>query len=153
MGDRTPDDRYRGKDEEVEQETVHREPLLSKVPEWVVVLGSGFLFTATLVSFTGAVAVTYVLITRDFTGVFAPVEQYAPRLLLVEIQLLFATVFQGAGVYFARRRTHWGTVLLSCLVGSLVFVTIPLTLPAFIMIGLGKYHFSLSTPLDSLRGE
>lgn len=153
MSDGNPDDRYRGRDEEVEQETVHREPLLSRVPEWVVVLGSGFLFTATLVSLTGALAVTYLLVTGDFTGLFAPVEQYAPRLFLVEFQLIFATVFQGAGVYFARRRTHWGTVLLSCLVGSLVFVTIPLTLPAFVLIGLGKYHFSLTTPLDSLRGE
>lgn len=150
-----PDDRYRGRatDAEVDQETVEREPVLSKVPEWVVVLGAGFLFTATLVSAAALLAVTYLLLTRDFSGIFAPIEQFSPRLLIVEIQLLFGTGFLAAGVYFARQRTHWGTVLLSCLVGSLVFITIPFTLPAFVLIAIGKYHFSLSTPLESIRGE
>lgn len=153
MSGEEPDDRYRGREEDVEPETVEREPLLSRVPEWVVVLGSGFLFTATLVSFVALLSVTYLLVTRDFTGFFAPVEQFAPRLVLVEIQLLFGTGFQAAGVYLALRRTHWGTVLLSCLIGSLVFITIPFTLPAFVLLALGKYHFSLSTPLDSLGEE
>lgn len=155
MSDEDSEDRYRGRatDAEVEAETVEKEPFLANVPEWVVVLGSGFLFTATVVSFVALLAVTYLLVTGNFTGLFAPVEQFAPRLLLVEIQLLFGTTFQAAGVYFALQRTHWGTVLLSCLIGSLVFITIPFTLPAFLLIAIGKYHFSLSTPLDSIRGE
>jgi len=153
MSDEASDDHYRGPEPEVEQEEVERETFLSKVPEWVPVLGAGFLFTATLVSFVALLIVTYLLITQNYVGPLAPVEQFAPRLLLVEIQLLFGTGFQAAGVYLARRRTHWGTVLLSCLIGSLVFITLPFTVPAFILLGLGKYHFSLSTPLDSVRGE
>jgi Na+/proline symporter len=120
------------------------EGILDKVPEWVVSLGAGFLLTATLITTILTGIVTYSLITGDYTGPFRPLRKYSSRLILVELQLLFVTLFQAVGTYFARRRSHWGTVLLSCIFGSLVFITIPFTLPAFVLLALGKRQFRMT---------
>lgn len=151
---RDPDDRYRGQySPQVEPETVEREGVLAKVPEWVVPLGAGFLFTATLVAGTVFVLLLYPLVTGDYGGVFEVARPYAPRLGFVVLQFALATLFLGAGTYFARRRTHWGTVLLTGIFGSLAFVTLPFTVPALVLLGLGRYHFALTTPVDRIRGE
>lgn len=149
-----PDDRYRGATSgEAEPETVAREGLLARVPEWVVPLGAGFLLTSTLVTAALAVLSAYLLLTGNYAGPLEPFAPYGSRMILVVLQSTFATVFQGAGTYFARQRTHWGTVMLAGIFGSLVFVTLPFTVPSLVLVGLGKYHFSLATPVDRIRGE
>lgn len=120
------------------------EGILDKVPEWVVSLGAGFLLTATLITVVLTGIVTYPLITGDYTGPFRSLRKYSSQLILVELQLLFATLFQAGGTYFAWHRSHWGTVLLSCIFGSLVFITLPFTLPAFVLLALGKRHFRMT---------
>lgn len=151
---RDPGERYRGTGSgEVEQETVAREGFLAGVPEWVVPLGAGFLLTATLLTATLFALSTYLLVTGDYAGPFEPFAPFRARMLLVVLQTLFATAFMGVGTYFARRRTHWGTVLLAGVFGSLVFITLPFTVPSMVLIGLGRYHFALSTPVERIRGE
>lgn len=155
MGERTdPDERYEGRERTaVESETVEREGLLARVPEWVVPLGAGFLLTSTLITAVLAVLSAYLLLTGDYTGVFEPFAEFRGRMLLVVLQTTFATLFQGAGTYFARKQTHWGTVMLAAIFGSLVFVTLPFTIPALVLVGVGRYHFSLATPVERIRGE
>ncbi len=155
MGEsRDPDERYRGRHtSRVEPEAVEREGFLAKVPEWVVPLGAGFLLTSTLVTAVMTALTGYLLVTGNYAGALEPFEQFRPRMILAFLQSLFATVFQGVGTYFARRRTHWGTALLAGIFGSLVFITLPFTVPALVLLGLGKYHFALSTPVDRIRGE
>lgn len=151
---RDPGERYRRADAaEIEQEVVANEGVLARVPEWVVPLGAGFLFTATLITATLFVLSTYLLVTGDYTGLFAPFEEFRARMFLVVLQTFFATAFMGVGTRFARQRTHWGTVLLAGIFGSLIFITIPFTLPSMVLIALGKYHFALTTPVDRIQGS
>lgn len=127
--------------------------ILDKVPEWVVPLGGGFLLAATLITVVMTIVMTYLILTANFTGPFSPLRRYASRLWAVELKLLLATGFQSVGTYFAWQRTHWGVVLITCLLGSFVVLTIPFLLPAFILLGLGKRHFSLNTPANLVQKE
>ncbi|MFB6113314.1 MAG: hypothetical protein ABEJ58_04330 [Halodesulfurarchaeum sp.] len=129
------------------------ERLLEWIPRWVVTLGSGFLFTATLVSLAATAFGLYLLFTRNFTGAFAAYRQFAPNLWIVEVHFVLATLFLGAGTYFARNRTRWGLVLLFSLLGSFLVITIPFTFPAFVLLALGKRHFTLNTPASMIEGS
>lgn len=116
------------------------------VPEWFVTLGSGFLFAGLLISLVSTGALAYLLITNRYTGPFAPLEPHASELIFVFIQFFAATVAQAVGIVLAYKRTRWGSVLLSCFIGSLGFITIPLMIPAFVLFMLGKHHFALGIP-------
>ena len=126
---------------------------LDRIPEWIVSLGAGFLLTSTLLTATGAASVGYLVMTGRYAGVFDPLRPYASQLVLVEVQLLLATVFQLGGLYFAKVRIRWGTVMAACFFGSLVIITLPFTIPALVLLGLGKQHFTLNTPAHLVQDD
>lgn len=120
------------------------EPLLARVPEWVVPLGAGFLLAATLVTLAAAGFVAYSLATgRTY--------DYARwQLVLALVQFGFVTALLGLGTRYARQRRRWLVAVLAALAGSLTGIAAPLTLPALACLGLGKYHFSLDTPAERM---
>lgn len=126
---------------------VRDEPLLSRVPGWVVPLGAGSLFTATLVTFAGFLFVAYGLATGTYFG-FQPYE-----LQLAAFQFVLATAAQAAGVYFALGRVRWTFVMVATVLGALAFITVPFSAIAFVCLGLGKYHFASFTPASLVGGE
>lgn len=126
---------------------VERQPLLARVPEWVVALGAGSLLASTLVTLGATAFVGYGFATGQFFG-------YQPyQIGLATMQFTGATIFQAFGVYFARKRVRWLLVMLAAILGSLTFIALPFTVVALVCIGLGKYHFAQSTPSEWLRSE
>ncbi|MFC4451267.1 hypothetical protein [Halorussus aquaticus] len=121
--------------------------LLARVPEWVVTLGSGSLFTATLITFVGTVFLWYSVTQRRFYGF----EPY--KVVLLAVQFTGVTLFQALGVRWGRRRIRWMWVMLSAIAGALTFVALPFSAIALVCVGLGKYHFTFDTPSSVIRGE
>lgn len=141
MGD---EEEAAGKGGSTSEQTVVDQPPLARVPEWVVALGAGALLASALVTFGLAVFAGYSLAAGRFYG-------YQPwQIGLATMQFGAATVFQAAGVYFARKRVRWMLVMLAAILGSLTFVALPFTLVALVCIGLGKYHFAQVTPAEWL---
>lgn len=116
------------------------------MPLTAATLGAGFLLTASIISTLSTLVLTYLLVFDGYEGVFSGLEKYAPQMLYVDAQFAFVTVFLWAATYFALNRIRWGTVMVACLFGSLLVITIPFTIPAFFLIGISKYHFTLRTP-------
>lgn len=136
-------------DTQNEMDTDHAmpdEPLLARVPEWVVPLGAGSLAASTLMTTAIAIFIAYSIMTGKHYGF----ELY--ELYLAEFQFILATLFQAVGVYFARQRIRWIWVMLASVLGSLAFVTIPFTVVAVVCLGIGKYHFSSYTPATFVKG-
>lgn len=130
-----------------ERHETAREPLLAGVPEWVVALGAGSLLASTLITLGAAAFAGYSITAGQFYG-------YQPwQLGLATFQFSAATVFQAAGVYFARKRIRWLLVMLAAILGSLTFIALPFTVVALVCIGLGKYHFAQVTPIERLRAD
>lgn len=127
-------------------ETVEDEPLLARVPEWVVHLGAGSLATSTLLTAAGAIFVGYAIATGQHFG-FQSFELY-----VAAFQFVLVTVAQAAGVYFARRQVRWTWVMLAAILGSLAVITLPFTVLALLCTALGKYHFASYTPADRISG-
>lgn len=120
--------------------------LLARVPEWVVSLGAGSLLTATLITLAGTVFLWSAVADGRWYG-------YQPyKIVLAGLQFTMVTVFQAVGVYFARKRIKWMWVMLAAVAGSLTFVALPFTAVALVCVGLGKYHFTLDTPVSLIRG-
>lgn len=121
------------------------EPLLARVPEWVVSLGAGALLTSTLLTLGAAVFAGYAITTGRYYG-------YEPyQLGLATFQFTAVTVFQAVGVYFARRRIRWMWAMLAAIGGALTFIALPFAAVALVCIGIGKYHFALDTPFELRR--
>lgn len=121
--------------------------LLARVPEWVVALGAGSLLTATLITLAGSLFLWYSVSQRRFYG-------YEPyKIVLASVQFTGVTLFQAVGVHWARNRIRWMWVMLAAIGGSLTFVALPFTAVALVCVGLGKYHFTLETPVSVIRGE
>ena len=123
------------------------EPLLARVPEWVIPLGAGFLFAATLVTLAALGFVAFSLLTGRTYG-FARWQ-----LVLALVQFGLVTLLLGLGTRYARQRRRWLIAMLSALAGTLTGIAAPLTVPALICLGFGKYHFSLETPADRIRPD
>lgn len=121
--------------------------LLARVPEWVVALGAGSLFTATLVTLVGMVFLWYSVFQRRFYGF----EPY--KVVLLAVQFTGVTVFQALGVRWGRHRIRWMWVMLSAIAGALTFVALPFSAIAVLCVGVGKYHFTMNTPSSVIRGE
>ena len=123
------------------------EPLLARVPEWVVPLGAGCLLTATLITLATLGFVVFSLLTGRTYG-------YARwQLVLALVQFGFVTLLLGLGTRYARQRRRWLVAMLAALAGTLTFIAAPLTVPALVCLGLGKYHFSLDTPADQVSPD
>jgi hypothetical protein len=122
------------------------DPLLARVPEWVVPLGAGSLAASTLITTAIAIFIAYSIATGQRYGF----ESY--ELYLAEVQFILVTLFQAVGVYFARQRIRWIWVMLAAILGSLAFVTIPFTAVAVVCLGIGKYHFASHTPTTFIKG-
>ncbi len=121
--------------------------LLARVPEWVVTLGAGSLFTATLITLVGSIFLWYSVSQRRFYG-------YEPyKVVLLAVQFTGVTLFQSVGVRWARSRIRWMWVMLAAIAGSLTFVALPFTAVTLLCVGLGKYHFTFDTPTSVIRGE
>ena len=120
------------------------EPLLARVPEWVVPLGAGFLLAATLVTLGAAGFVAFSL----WTGRTYDYARW--QLVLALLQFGFVTLLLAVGTRYARQRRRWLIAVLAALAGSLTGIAAPLTLPALACLGLGKYHFALETPADRM---
>lgn len=121
--------------------------LLARIPEWVVTLGAGALLTATLITLAGSAFIWYSVSQSQFYG-------YEPyKIVLAGVQFTAVTVFQAVGIYWARKHVRWLWVMLAAIAGSLTFVALPFAAVAIACIGLGKYHFTLETPVDVIRGE
>ncbi|WP_458189023.1 hypothetical protein [Haladaptatus sp. NG-WS-4] len=131
-------------DQHVPEEDTH---LLARVPGWVVALGAGSLMTATLITLVGTVFLWYSV----SQGLFYGYEPY--EIVLAGVQFTGVTAFQAIGVHWARQRVRWMWVMLAAIAGSLTFVALPFTAVALVCIGLGKYHFTLETPTNVIRGE
>lgn len=124
-----------------------REPLLARVPEWVVALGAGALLASTLITLGAAAFTGYSITAGRYYG-------YQPwQIGLATLQFGAATIFQAAGVYFARRRVRWMIVMLAAILGSLTFIALPFSFVALVCVGIGKYHFAQTTPAALLRGD
>ena len=109
--------------------------ILAAAPEWFVTLGSGSLATATLIALAATLYVGYAFSQGDYFG-------YSRTSIMVAgLQLAFATVVQAAAVYFAWHRRHWTFVMLACLLGSILIVTLPFTATAFFTLGLSQRQF------------
>jgi hypothetical protein len=158
MSDENASDRYRtGADDEtnvdaVEDRSDQHVPeedtrLLARVPEWVVALGAGALLTATLITFAGSAFLWYSVSQGRFYG-YEPYE-----IVLAGVQFTAVTAFQAVGVHWARQRVRWMWVMLAAIAGSLTFIALPFTAIALACVGLGKYHFTLETPTNVIRGE
>lgn len=131
-------------DQHVPEEDDH---LLSWVPEWVVTLGAGSLFTATLLTLAGAVFLWYSVSRGTFYG-------YEPyKVVLLAVQFTLVTAFQAVGIRWARKRIRWMWVMLAAIAGSLTFVPLPFTALALLCVGLGKHHFTFATPKSVIHGE
>jgi hypothetical protein len=118
--------------------------LLARVPEWVVALGAGTLATATLVTCVAALFMAYSFVTSQWYG-------YQPyQIAFATLQFTGVTIFQAVGTYFARDRTRWMWVMLSAIAGSLTLIVLPFTVVTLFCIGLGKYHFSSYTSVESV---
>jgi hypothetical protein len=123
------------------------ERLLARVPEWVVALGAGSLFTATLLTLAGTVFLWYSVANGRWYG-------YEPyKVVLLAVQFTAVTGFQALGVRWARKRVRWMWVMLAGVGGSLTFVALPFTAVALVCVWLGKYHFTFDTPAAVIRGE
>ena len=109
--------------------------ILDAAPEWFVALGSGSLATATLISLVATVFVGYAFSRGDYFG------YSRTSILVATLQLAFATVVQAAGVYYSWHRRNWTFVMLACLLGSILIITLPFTATAFFTLGLGQRHF------------
>lgn len=131
-------------DQHVPEEDTH---LFARVPGWVVTLGAGSLLTATLITLVGAVFLWYSVSQGRFYG-YEPYE-----IVLAGVQFTAVTIFQALGVHWARQRVRWMWVMLAAIAGSLTFVALPFTVVALTCVGLGKYHFTLETPTNVIRGE
>jgi hypothetical protein len=131
-------------DQHVPEEETH---LLARVPSWVVPLGAGSLFTATLITLAGTVFLWYSISQGQYYGY----ERY--QLALAGLQFTGVTAFQALGVHWARQRVRWMWVMLAATAGSLTFIALPFTVVAIACLGLGKYHFTLETPTKVIRGE
>lgn len=128
-------------------QTVVRQPILARVPEWVVPLGAGALFASTLITFGATIFAAYSLMIGQYYG-FEP-----HQIGLASLQFTLATVLQAAGVYFARKRVRWMIVMLAAILGSLTFLALPFSLVALVCIGVGRYHFAQATPIEWLQSE
>lgn len=138
------------------EHVVGDEPLLARVPDGLVSLGAGALFTSTLLTAVATGIVVWDLVTggtfvetllRANTDIdFQPYQHY-----LLAFQYLTAFVAQATGVYFALNRVRWMWVMLSAILGSLLMFTLPFTATAVVCCGLGKYHFSSYTPATMMR--
>lgn len=123
------------------------ERLLARVPRWVLTLGAGSLFTATLITLVGSLFLWYSISQRRFYG-------YEPyKVTLLAVQFTGVTLFQAVAVRWARNRIRWMWVMLAAIAGSLTFVPIPFTAVSLLCVGLGKYHFTFDTPKSLIRGE
>lgn len=152
---RSPDNIYFGGNaaDDEERETPPPNPtVLSRVPSTLVTLGAGFLLTASIVAVLATVAFTYLSITGSFEGVLSETERISRNSTLLIVQFIVVSAILIVGAYFARQRNHWGTVMIACAIGSLPIITLPFTIPAFILLGIGKHHFLLSTNKDALAG-
>ncbi|WP_227356457.1 hypothetical protein [Haladaptatus salinisoli] len=157
MSDENASDRYRTGADETDVDAVENRAdqhvpeedarLLARVPEWVVALGAGALLTATLITLAGSAFLWYSVSQGRFYG-YQPYE-----IVLAGVQFTAVTAFQAVGVRWARRRIRWMWVMLAAIAGSLTFVALPFTAVALACIGLGKYHFTLDTPANVVRGE
>ena len=125
-----------------EEEPEPEARLLDRVPENVVPLGAGSLFTSTLLSGGACLVALWGLTTGRYFG-FEPFQ-----ITLAVVQWGFATMVQGAGVYFARKRTRWLVVMLGAAAGVLSIVGLPFAILAALCLGLGKNHFAMTTPAD-----
>lgn len=123
------------------------EPLLARVPEWVIPLGAGSLATSALITAAISMFIAYSIVIGHRHGF----ERY--ELYLAQLQFILVTIFQIGGVYFARKRIRWIWVMLAAVLGSLAFVTIPFTGVAVICLGISKYHFSSYTPISYAKGD
>jgi hypothetical protein len=121
--------------------------LLSWIPEWVVVLGAGSLFTATLITLVGTGFLWYSV----FDGRFYGYEPY--KVVLLAVQFTAVTAFQAVGVRWARNRIRWMWVMLAAVAGSLTFVPLPFTALTLLCVGLGRHHFTFHTPRSVIRGD
>lgn len=134
-------------DDEAEEPSNARQRLiravLARIPEAAVSLGAGFLFASSLISLLLTAIVGYSVIVGEYPGALQQLRSSGVPPILVGVQTFFVTAFQAIGTYFALKRTHWGTVLLACLLGSLLLITIPFILPAFVLLSLGKRHFRI----------
>ena len=136
-----------GDEEPEERGEVVKQPLLARVPEWVVALGSGALLASTIITLGATAFVAYGLSTGRYFG-------YQPwQIGLATLQFAAATIFQAAGVYFARKQIRWMIVMLAAILGSLTFIALPFSLVALVCLGIGKYHFAQDTPKEYLRSE
>jgi len=122
------------------------QPLLARVPEWVVTFGAGSLLTSTLLTLAAAAFAGHAVATGR---PYLELEPY--QLGLATLQFSGATVFQAAGVYFARKRIRWLVVMLATAAGILSIIGLPFAFVACVCLGLGKYHFALDTPAERLR--
>ncbi|MFB6070104.1 MAG: hypothetical protein ABEJ76_03700 [Halanaeroarchaeum sp.] len=133
MSDTTSD----GSEDEQERKAAGNvaDRILAAVPDWFVPLGAGSLATAALISLVAAGFVVYSVATGTYFG------YTHTQLSLAAVQLVFATIIQGAGSYFALQRRRWLFVVLACLFGSILIVTIPFTALAFFTLTLSQPSF------------
>ena len=125
-----------------DQHAAEDDGVLARVPEWVVALGAGSLATATLMTFVAALFMGYSFATGQWYG-FQPYQ-----IGFATLQFAAVTVFQAAGIHYARERTRWMWVMLAAIAGSLTLVVLPFTVLALCCIGLGKHHFSSYTSVE-----
>ena len=134
------------------------EPLLARVPDGIVSLGAGALFTSTLLTAIATGVVVWDLVSggsfvESLLRANTDIDLQSYQHYLLAFQYTTALVAQATGVYYALNRVRWMWVMLAAILGSLLMFTIPFTVTAFVCCGLGKYHFSSYTPATMMRGE
>lgn len=136
---RTDDDAGTDPADDASTETAAETSWLERVPKWFVPLGAGCLLAAALLTLGAAGFVGYALSADRLFG------YRRWQLYFALAQFLFVTGLLGVGARYARQRRRWLVALLAALGGSFTGIALPLTLPAFVFLGLSRYHFSHRT--------